>query len=187
MNPKKRGISLRRPSAETRSVVGPIHSVAPSLDAGSLGEGRTTNACPTPTPAFEYPPGSGGAGEEPIPFPCRPSRRSVPLALPIMVRRPSRPDGSRRRLPHGSGPCVLRTPEDWPLSMRSVAGPNAACRAPLDDTNAEVRITTVSRPVPCGAVLLSLLLYSGETYYAWSRRFPLTLRRIPNRPQSTRP
>ena len=73
-------------------------------------------------------------------------------------------------------------PEDWPLSLRSVAGPNAASHAPLDDTNAEVGIPTVSRPVPCGADVLPLFLFSGEPYHSWSRRFPLTSRLLPNRP-----
>ena len=67
-------------------------------------------------------------------------------------------------------------PEDWPLSRPSVAGPNAASQAPLDDTNAEVGITTVSRPVPCGADVFPLFLNTGEPNHKGSRRFPLTFR-----------
>jgi len=78
--------------------------------------------------------------------------------LPFIVRRPSPPGRSRRRLPHGSGPCVLRTPEDWPLSLRSVAGLLAAYRTPFHDTNAAEGITTVSRPVPGGADVFPLFL-----------------------------
>ena len=72
-------------------------------------------------------------------------------------------------------------PEDWPLSRPSVAGPNAASQAPLDDTNAEVGITTVSRPVPCGADVFPLFLNTGEPNHKGSRRFPLTSQRLPAR------
>ena len=53
-------------------------------------------------------------------------------------------------------------PEDWPLSMRSVAGLNAACRAPLDETDSEEGITSVPHPVPCGADVLPLFFFPAN-------------------------
>ena len=50
----------------------------------------------------------------------------------------------------------LPNPEDWPLSQRSVAGPEAAPRTPFLEIQSEEGITIVFLPVPCGADVLPL-------------------------------
>jgi len=70
----------------------------------------------------------------------------------------------------------LPNPEDWPLSLRTVAGPYAAPRTPLLETDSAEGITPVSRPVPCGADVLPLFIYPGVPNHKGSRRFPLTSR-----------
>jgi hypothetical protein len=117
---------------------------------------------------------------------------SALLSTPAALRASSFGHHLAAALPTGPQPTQVTswgrtrcssTSEGWPLSMRSVAGPNAACRAPSDDPDAATGITTVSRPVPCGADVLPLFLLSGEPYHPWSRRFPLTFQLFPNRPK----
>ena len=81
----------------------------------------------------------------------------------------------------------MRVPnqEDWPLSLRTVAGPKAAPRTRFHDTDSAEGITTFFLPVPCGAGVLPLF-ESGVPNHKCSRRFPLTLRLLPNRPQPFR-
>jgi len=129
MNPLNRGISSRRPSVETRSVCGLTYSFAPSPIAGSRGEEGTTIARPTPTRGSECPPGPGGR---------RGRADSVLLSTPAALRTSPFGHHLAATLPTGPPPTEVtpwvRTmsssnPAGWPLSMRSVAGPNAACRA----------------------------------------------------------
>ena len=129
MNPLNRGISFRRPSVETRSVCGLTHSVAPSPVAGSLGEEGTTIACPTPTRGSECPPCPAGR---------RGRADSVLLSTLAALRTSFSGHHLAAALPTGPLPTEVTSwvrtmgssnPAGWPLSMRSVAGPNAACRA----------------------------------------------------------
>jgi hypothetical protein len=63
-------------------------------------------------------------------------------------------------------------PEDWPLSLRSVAGPYAAPRTRTENPIPGTGVTpfeTRYRAAPESPVS-----FPGEPYHSWSRRFPLT-------------